>query len=142
MKRVLSEAEIPGEVVALGRAWQARHANFDPARHAVPFHAIFQAILQTPEAEWLPTSLRTILVRYPKEGKGFYSKADLVAGYRHLVAEGDLEPDPVLMKRIRMKPMRTQSGVAPVTVLDRAGGLSGQVHLLPRRLAHAQELYL
>ena len=33
------------------------------------------------------------------------------------MAEGDLEPDPVIVQRIRMKPMRTQSGVAPVTVL-------------------------
>lgn len=32
------------------------------------------------------------------------------------MAEGDIEADGLLEKRIRMKPMRTQSGVAPVTV--------------------------
>jgi elongator complex protein 3 len=131
MKRVLTQAEIPGEVLAKGAAWQARHASFDPAHHAVPLHAVFQAILQTPEAEWLPTTLRAILSRYPKEGKGFYSKADLVAGYHHLVGEGDLDPDPLLMKRIRMKPMRTQSGVAPVTVLTAPAGCPGKCIFCP-----------
>jgi elongator complex protein 3 len=63
--------------------------------------------------------------------KGYYSKANLIAGYRHLVAEGDLEPDPLLMKRIRMKPMRTQSGVAPVTVLTAPAGCPGKCIFCP-----------
>ena len=45
-----------------------------------------------------------------------------MAGYLWLVEQGDLEPDPELLRRIRMKPMRTQSGVAPVTVLTAPAG--------------------
>ena len=63
--------------------------------------------------------------------KASIPKPTLVAGYRHLVAEGDLEPDPLLMKRIRMKPMRTQSGVAPVTVLTAPAGCPGKCIFCP-----------
>ncbi len=85
--------------------------------------AIFQRILAVPDAEWRPKEgLRSILARFPKDGKGLYSKANLIAGYRHLIDEGDLEPDPTIMARIRMKPMRTASGVAPVTVLTAPAG--------------------
>ena len=131
MRRVLTEEEIPAEVLVQGRAWQKRRASFDAPAHAATLYAIFQRIQQISEAEWTPASLRHILVHFPKDGKGFYSKADLVAGYRHLVAEGDLEPDPLLMKRIRMKPMRTQSGVAPVTVLTAPAGCPGKCIFCP-----------
>ncbi|HXF63826.1 MAG TPA: tRNA uridine(34) 5-carboxymethylaminomethyl modification radical SAM/GNAT enzyme Elp3 [Caldilineaceae bacterium] len=132
MKRVLTPDEIPLEVIEKTADWQRRRASFDPAPHSAQLYAIFQAILRTPEAEWSPTSsLRAILGRYPKEGRGFYSKPDLIAGYRHLVAEGDLEPDPVLMQRIQMKPMRTQSGVAPVTVLTAPAGCPGKCIFCP-----------
>lgn len=131
MRRVLTEEEIPAEVLVQGRAWQERRANFDAPAHAATLYAIFQAVQQIPEAEWNGASLRHILVHFPKDGKGFYSKADLVAGYRHLLAEGDMEADPLLMKRIRMKPMRTQSGVAPVTVLTAPAGCPGKCIFCP-----------
>ena len=132
MKRILAEHEIPADVVAKTAAWQARRGSFDPAPHSAALYAIFQAILAVPEDAWQgDVTLRAIVGRYPKDGKGFYSKADLVAGYHHLIAEGDLEPDPVLMKRIRMKPMRTQSGVAPVTVLTAPAGCPGQCIFCP-----------
>ncbi len=132
MKRILTPQEIPQDVQDKGAAWQRQRAGFDPAAHAGELYAIFQAILRVPEAEWdSRTSLRPILARYPKLGKGFYSKPDLIAGYRHLVAEGDLDADPLLMQRIRMKPMRTQSGVAPVTVLTAPAGCPGECIFCP-----------
>jgi elongator complex protein 3 len=85
-----------------------------------------------PEAEWHErNSLQAILLRHPKDGSGLYSKANLVAGYRYLTAEGDIEADGLLEKRIRMKPMRTQSGVAPVTVLTAPAGCPGQCIFCP-----------
>jgi elongator complex protein 3 len=94
--------------------------------------AIFQAVLAMPERDWHErNSLQSILLRHPKQGKGLYSKANLIAGYRYLVAEGDLEADPLLEKRIRMKPMRTQSGVAPVTVLTAPAGCPGKCIFCP-----------
>jgi elongator complex protein 3 len=143
MKRTLASHEIPTDVLEKSAAWQAKRRDFDAAEHSAVLAAIFRAVLAVPQGEWHERkSLQAILLRHPKGGSGLYSKANLVAGYRHLVAEGDIEADPLLEGRIRMKPMRTQSGVAPVTVLTAPRRLSRQVHLLPRRLAYAQELSL
>ena len=56
--------------------------------------------------------------RHPlPDGEGFLGKHVLVAAYRQLVADGEWQPDPELLSRIRLKPMRTLSGVTTVTVL-------------------------
>ena len=59
----------------------------------------------------------SVLRRHPRPDGGLYRKSELVAAYRWLVAEGRRDEDPILMQRIRMKPVRTLSGVTPVTVL-------------------------
>ena len=132
MKRVLTEEEIPQDVIDKAERWHDKRKDFDPGAHAAVVHAVFQEILKVPDGQWdNRTSLRPILARFPKDGKGLYSKANLIATYRHMVAEGDLDPDPELMRRIRMKPMRTQSGVAPVTVLTAPAGCPGKCIFCP-----------
>ncbi len=132
MKRTLTIDEIPADVLAKSAAWQAKRRDFAVAEHSALLSAIFREVQAVPEAEWHErNSLQSILLRYPKHGSGLYSKANLVAGYRHQVAEGDLEADPLLAKRIRMKPMRTQSGVAPVTVLTAPAGCPGKCIFCP-----------
>lgn len=132
MKRTLALHEIPPDVLEKSAAWQARRRDFNAAAHSAVFAAIFREVMAVPEAEWHErNSLQAILLRYPKDGSGLYSKANLVAGYRHLVAEGDREADPLLEQRIRMKPMRTQSGVAPVTVLTAPAGCPGKCIFCP-----------
>ena len=111
MKRILAPEEIPADVIKKVEVWQAKRRDFEPAHHAAALYAIFQAVLAIPEAAWDDyRSLQPILMRFPRDGSGLYSKANLVAGYHHLVAEGDLARDPLLERRIRMKPMRTLSG--------------------------------
>jgi len=130
MKRVIDH--IPTEVLDREAEWKKKRADFDPARYAMDLVAIFKEIALIPDSEWdNRTSLRAVLTRYPKDGKGFYSKSNLIAGYRHLVAEGDMEDDPLLMQRIRMKPTRTHSGVAPVTVLTAPAGCPGECIFCP-----------
>ncbi|MEZ4676352.1 MAG: tRNA uridine(34) 5-carboxymethylaminomethyl modification radical SAM/GNAT enzyme Elp3 [Caldilineaceae bacterium] len=132
MKRVIPIEEIPQDILLKTQEWQDKRSGYNPADHSAELNAIFQQVLKIAEHEWdMRTSLKRILSRFPKDGKGFYSKADLIAGYRYLVAEGDLEADPLLMKRIRMKPMRTQSGVAPVTVLTAPAGCPGKCIFCP-----------
>ena len=132
MKRVLTEEEIPQDVIDKAERWHDKRKDFDPGAHAAVVHTVFQEILKVPDGQWdNRTSLRPILARFPKDGKGLYSKANLIATYRHMVAEGDLDPDPELMRRIRMKPMRTQSGVAPVTVLTAPAGCPGKCIFCP-----------
>ncbi len=131
MKRILSPDEIPAEVVQISQEWQ-RKRSFDPAGHRNAMSAIFREVLAVQEAEWdTSRTLRSILARYPKDGKGFYAKSDLVAGFRLLIDEGEIDPDPMLLDRIRMKPVRTSSGVAPVTVLTAPAGCPGQCIFCP-----------
>ncbi len=131
MRRLLQPSELPDEVHAQVEAWRARYARFNPAPFAQTLLQIFAAIAAVPERDWKgdPTLFR-IVSRFPVAGKGAgagplsasLSKANLVAGYHFLVAEGDLVADAELLRRIRKKPMRTQSGVAPVTVLTAPAG--------------------
>ncbi len=53
----------------------------------------------------------------PVPGKDNVSKYSLVTAYHQMVAAGELEEDPALLAKIRMKPGRTLSGVTTVTVL-------------------------
>ncbi len=52
-------------------------------------------------------------------GGGHVAKHILVHIYRHMVDLGEWEEDPELLQKIRMKPVRTLSGVTTVTVLTK-----------------------
>jgi elongator complex protein 3 len=55
----------------------------------------------------------------------------LVSIYNEMVSTGDLEEDPHLLERIRMKPMRTLSGVTTVTVLTKPYPCPGKCIFCP-----------
>ena len=100
----------------------SEHGRFDPAEHAADLLAIVREIQALPDAGGVIASdvMETILRRHPRDGRGFYSRAQLIAGARHLVAEGAIELDEeAFVSRIRMRPVRTQSGVTPLTVLTK-----------------------
>ena len=56
--------------------------------------------------------------RHPVEA-GYVSKSALVAAYHHLVEQGEWEADEPILAAIRLKPVRTLSGVTTVTVLTK-----------------------
>ena len=56
--------------------------------------------------------------RHPAK-QGHISKSILVATYNKLIESGDWKPEPGLLASIRMKPVRTLSGVTTVTVLTK-----------------------
>ncbi len=64
-------------------------------------------------------------------GDGFLNKSVLVAVYRDLVAQGEWEKDPALLAKIRLKPMRTLSGVTTVTVLTKPYPCPGKCIFCP-----------
>ena len=64
-------------------------------------------------------------------GRGFLAKHALVAAYYQGVAKGDLMADPELLARIRMKPIRTLSGVATITVLTKPAPCPGECIFCP-----------
>src|SRR5512138_1632340 len=59
------------------------------------------------------------LRRHPLPEGGYLPKSILVATYQNLVESGQWQPDVDFLTRIRMKPMRTLSGVTTVTVLTK-----------------------
>jgi elongator complex protein 3 len=64
-------------------------------------------------------------------GDGYLGKNILVAAYTQLVESGEWKPDPSLLARIRMKPVRTLSGVTVVTVLTKPYPCPGKCIFCP-----------
>lgn len=87
------------------------------------------------ELQALPTFdievLRGLFKRYPRDGNAFFSKNMLLRGYQQLVAQGDLPTNPDLVEKLQMKPTRTVSGVAPVTVLTKPYPCPGKCIFCP-----------
>jgi len=64
-------------------------------------------------------------------GAGFLSKHTLITAYRNQVRDGTRQQDRDLLKKIRLKPMRTLSGVTTVTVLTKPYPCPGQCIFCP-----------
>jgi len=71
------------------------------------------------------------LRRHPSPTGGYLAKHVLVAGYRRLIESGVWTPDPGVLERIRMKPVRTLSGVTTVTVLTKPYPCPGKCIFCP-----------
>ncbi len=103
--------------------------GIDLERHGPALLAIVEAVRAAPT--WDETKLRQILRRYPRDGTGFFNKTELVAGYRALCATGQTPFERQTLYRLQMKPVRTQSGVAPVAVLTQPAGCPGRCIFCP-----------
>ncbi len=62
---------------------------------------------------------------------GVLGKSFLVAAYHEMVADGTLEADTSLLDKLRMKPVRTLSGVTTVTVLTKPYPCPGKCIFCP-----------
>ena len=69
--------------------------------------------------------------RHPLPDGGYMAKNMLVAAYRQLVESGEWVENPDLLSRIRMKPVRTLSGVTTVTVLTKPYPCPGKCVFCP-----------
>lgn len=74
-----------------------------------------KVVLQIRQGSEVSDALR----RNPLPNGGYLGKNALVAAYHQMVGEGTLAPDPQLLARLRLKPVRTSSGVTTVTVLTK-----------------------
>lgn len=80
--------------------------------------AILQEVIAEPDLT--RDRLARILKRHPKDGRGLFSKDELIRAYRSLAGTDGLPAfDDQVIARLRMKPIRTMSGVTPVTVLTK-----------------------
>ncbi len=86
--------------------------NFEPKQYKDFLESIFEEIGN--KKYWRENTLQKILKKYPKDGNKLFRHDELVAGYEYLKIK-----DEKISARIRLKPTRTNSGVATVTVLTK-----------------------
>lgn len=73
-----------------------------------------------------------LIKKYPRNNKGVFSKDQLIKAYREMAGSYGLKPySHKLVSLIKMKPVRTVSGVTPVTVLTKPFPCPGQCIFCP-----------
>ncbi len=106
-------------------------ANVEKYRE--PLLAILHEVVQEPNLT--APRLIQILKQHPKDGRGLFNKNDLIHAYRTLAGAHGLPPyDAQVLARLRMKPIRTMSGVTPVTVLTKPYPCPGECIFCPNDL--------
>ena len=109
--------------------WLAAHDTLDMARYGEKLLALLQRVQsaeRVTRADW-----RRLLGQYPRDDDRIFSKHDLVYGYRALCRQGKLDFERRTLRRLQMKPTRTLSGVAPLTVLTKPYPCPGECIFCP-----------
>ena len=110
--------------------------DFEPEQHREALlgaiHAI-EAEARVERARPLPKlALDAILRRFPREGRGFFARSELIAGYRAFAGTETFTLDEAaFVACVQMRPVRTQSGVTPVTVLTKPFPCPGKCVFCP-----------
>ncbi|HOF79193.1 MAG TPA: tRNA uridine(34) 5-carboxymethylaminomethyl modification radical SAM/GNAT enzyme Elp3, partial [Candidatus Dojkabacteria bacterium] len=97
---------------------------FKPEKYKTELTKIFKEVKE--EKIWEKDSLNKILRKYPKDGKRLFRHDELVYALKELELQ-----DKTIEERIRLKPTRTNSGVATVTVLTKPFPCPGRCIFCP-----------
>ena len=93
--------------------------DIDVEANREPLTNILKIVLAEPQ-KLKPDDFNKLLMRFPRPEGGLYSRSDLIRAYRQLAGQdGVPEYDMNMLEKLRRKPMRTSSGVTPVTVLTK-----------------------
>ncbi len=97
-----------------------RKYDFDVQAHRERLIPLLKVILAAPR-RLSPREHQQLMRRHPKpDGAGFYSLANLVDGWRAFAGQDGLpDYDESLLYKLRRKPVRTMSGVTPLTLLTK-----------------------
>ena len=106
--------------------------QFDADEHREQLIPLLKVILASPK-RLSPREHQQLMRRHPKpDGSGFYSLANLVDGWRAFAGQAGLPAyDETLLHKLRRKPVRTLSGVTPVTVLTKPFPCPGECIFCP-----------
>jgi elongator complex protein 3 len=93
-----------------------RRPGFDPHAHREALAPLVDAVARAGALD--ASGLDRLVKRHPRPPAGLFSKSEIIAGFRAFggvsgVSESDF------LARLRLRPVRTLSGVTPVTVLTR-----------------------
>ena len=103
--------------------------HFDPNEHEQQLVPIIRAIQELDTVD--VRTLNRLMRKHPKAGKGAFSKSEIIRGYRHFAERYGWTDADSFLERVRMKPIRTLSGVAPVTVLTKPYPCPGKCIFCP-----------
>jgi len=100
--------------------------HFNPEKYQRELLEIFTALTKAELAGKLPDQgrpalryIQQILREHSKDGVDLFSRDELIAGYKYLSSQDLVKDDPKLIDLIKMKPVRTGSGVTVITVLTK-----------------------
>jgi elongator complex protein 3 len=113
-----------------------KHRAVDVKAHRAPLRAlvdgIIEAGLELGTAPVPAARMDDLLRRHPKAGRGFFSRGDLIAAFRYFDAEGEMPvAEARFVELVQRRPVRTQSGVTPLTVLTRPHPCPGKCIFCP-----------
>lgn len=103
--------------------------NFKPQENKTELKAIFDEILSRKKLS--DKVLRKILGKNTKSDDSFFSKDQLIAGFKYLQEIEELPKDTKLPKILTKKPTRTISGVTTVTILTKPFACPGKCIFCP-----------
>ncbi len=101
----------------------------DLQTHRDPLLKILTAIVTQPDIS--RKQLDQLLRDYPKGHDGTYSRDDLILAYRTFAGDSLPPYEQAVLERLRRKPIRTSSGVTPVTVLTKPFPCPGECIFCP-----------
>lgn len=104
------------ELGTLQTKWQNKHTPpLDIDQHKPELLALFAAIQRA--EHWSHHRLTQLVIAHIRNDDPLIPQHKIVDAYRRMVARGDIPFDRVVFERLKLKPVRTSSGVAPVAVL-------------------------
>lgn len=106
------------------------HSVPDLKRDRERLLAILRAVLEQPQLTG--RALDQLVRLHSRKAGRVFGRDELIQAYRAFSAEGVLPPvDAGVLERLRMKPIRTSSGVTPVTVLTKPYPCPGECIFCP-----------
>ena len=104
------------ELLQLHAEWQMKHNTpLDLAQQADALMALFDAVKRVEHIT--PSRLNALTLKYIHEDGNPVPQDKIIDAYRRLAEQGTIAFDAVIYDRLKLKPVRTSSGVAPLTVL-------------------------
>ncbi len=107
--------------------------QFDYTNHLTELVTFFSQLEQLSDAGELNSrAVARARKSFARPDGGMWAKDELVAAYMRLAGSSGLKPvQESILKYLRMKPVRTQSGVAPITVLTKPFPCPGKCIFCP-----------
>lgn len=104
--------------------------QFDPEEHKDQLLPLLRTLDENvPDSD---KDFARLLKQYPKNNRGLYSKSELISAFKHFHQALDLRTSPDdFINRVRKKPIRTMSGVTPVTILTKPFPCPGKCIFCP-----------